>query len=219
MCQETFDLGLPGDAEFPNRWPRDEHIPHFKAVVQQHYRTLERVQLKVLEALSLGLGLKRDIFLPLHEKSHHEMRLLHYPSTTAGDLTGDKTRIAEHTDFGSLTLLFQDQVGGLEGRVCGTNDFRAILSKPLECLVIVGDCFQRWTGNYIRAIPHRVTTPYKTQGGDPDDDIPERFSIAFFRKPNRDARVGNLAHPQFQAVQYDSITAGEYNNMKLVKTY
>lgn len=204
---------------FPNRWPCEDHIPHFRKVVERHYDVLERIQLQVLEALSLGLNLERDFFGPLHGKSHHEMRLLHYPPTKASDLAGSKTRIAEHTDFGSITLLFQDEVGGLEGRQCGTGEYQAIMSQPTECLVIVGDCFQRWTGNYIRAIPHRVTVPYETNIEDHEHQIPERFSIAFFGKPDRDAMVGNLVHPQFQSVQYHSLTAGEYNNMKLEKTY
>ncbi|CEI67631.1 unnamed protein product [Fusarium venenatum] len=217
--KETFDLGSPDDSEFPNRWPSECQIPQFRAIVEQHYEALEQVQLQVLAAFALGLGLKRNFFSCLHEKSHHEMRLLHYPSTKVGDLIGGKTRIADHTDFGSVTLLFQDNTGGLEGRDRETGRYQAIESQPMECLVIVGDCFQRWTGNQVWAIPHRVTVPYRTAVEDNDCHVPERFSIAFFGKPNRDAQVGNLNHPRFQAMQYSSITAGEYNNMKLERTY
>lgn len=212
-------MGSPEDRHFPNLWPKDEHIPHFRGLMESRYEALEHVKHHILRALAMGLGLPKEFFIPLHHKSHHEMRLLHYPATTVGAFKNGKTRIADHTDFGSVTLLFQDATGGLEGRHPASGKYVGIESCQQECLVQLGDCFQRWTGGYLWALPHRVTMPI---GTDPEDDearIPERFSIAFFGKPNRDVNVGNLTYPQFQEVKYNSLTAGGYNNMKLLKTY
>ncbi|KAI9686198.1 MAG: hypothetical protein M1822_003853 [Bathelium mastoideum] len=217
--KETFDMGQPGDTEYANRWPSDNHFPQFRAFMENQFTAIDQAHLNVLRAIALGLGLPTDYFVPKCNGRHHEMRLLHYPSMRLGDLKNGKARIADHTDFGSLTLLFQDLVGGLEGRDRNNSKYAAIQSDQRECLVMLGDCFQRWTGDYLWALPHRVTMPVTAQVDNDDERIPERFSIAFFGKPNRDADVGNLEHPQFQQTHYDSLTAGEYNNLKLVRTY
>ncbi|KAH7308630.1 hypothetical protein B0I35DRAFT_464197 [Stachybotrys elegans] len=217
--KETYDMGVPGDVDAENRWPHAEALPDFRRLMEEQYRALEQAHLQILSALALTLGLPSESFTSMCSKSHHEMRLLHYPPTRLGDLKAGKTRIADHTDFGSVTLLFQDSTGGLEGRHPSSAEYRAIQSNEQECLVMLGDCFQRWTGDHFWALPHRVTMPFAAHPDQDDERLPERFSIAFFGKPDRDANVGNLAGPHFQKVHYDSMTAGDYNHSKLVRTY
>jgi isopenicillin N synthase-like dioxygenase len=72
--------------------------------------------MRILEAVAVGLGLPPHHFNSLHTERVHELRLLHYPEVSVKEISGSsKTRTAEHTDFGSITLLFQDEIGGLEG--------------------------------------------------------------------------------------------------------
>ena len=216
--KETFDMGEPGSREAANRWPQDAALPGFRPLMESQYAALEKAHLEILSALAVVMELPGNYFAPMCDKSHHEMRLLHYPPTKLCELKTGKTRIADHTDFGSVTLLFQDATGGLEGRHPSTAEYQAIRSDEQECLVMVGDCFQRWTGNHFWALPHRVTMPFQT-AEDKDEWMPERLSIAFFGKPNRDASVGNLGERRFQDVHYSSMTAGEYDHQKLIRTY
>lgn len=69
-------------------------------------------QLAILDAISIGLGLPAQTLGQLHVDQSNELRLTHYPAVERDDFT-HSTRIAAHTDFGTITLLFQDSVGGL----------------------------------------------------------------------------------------------------------
>jgi isopenicillin N synthase-like dioxygenase len=69
-------------------------------------------QLQILDAISIGLGLPIHTLRELHGAQTNELRLTHYPEVDRADFA-NATRIAAHTDFGTITLLFQDNVGGL----------------------------------------------------------------------------------------------------------
>ncbi|KAF9883638.1 hypothetical protein FE257_003110 [Aspergillus nanangensis] len=220
--KETLDCGNPVDREYPNRWPDADDLPKFQGVMENAFHSYHGLLLQVLQSLATSLDLPPEYFSGLHSEMHHEMRLLHYPSGTVGDFKNGNTRIADHTDFGSVTLLAQDSIGGLEARVRGTANptYAAVESHPTELLVILGDCFQRWTGDKLRAVAHRVSMPFETDINDNTAVLPERFSVAFFGKPDREVRVGNIDAPHFKTgTSYPDITAGEYNNQKLFKTY
>ncbi|KAF4629218.1 hypothetical protein G7Y89_g8931 [Cudoniella acicularis] len=96
---------------------------------------------------------------------------------------------------------------------------------PLECdstvmIVNLGDSLQRWTNDTLRSVNHRVTIPVTLRDVDVGI-IRERYSIAFFGKPNRDVSVAAL--PEFvsdrRPSRYEHMTAGEYNQAKLLRTY
>jgi isopenicillin N synthase-like dioxygenase len=69
-------------------------------------------QLQILDTISIGLGLPIHTLRELHGAQTNELRLTHYPEVDRADFA-NATRIAAHTDFGTITLLFQDNVGGL----------------------------------------------------------------------------------------------------------
>lgn len=69
-------------------------------------------ELVILDAISIGLGLPIHSLRELHATQINELRLSHYPEADRADFV-NATRIAAHTDFGTITLLFQDNVGGL----------------------------------------------------------------------------------------------------------
>ena len=188
--------------------------------MEELFESLHGVLAKVLRAIEVELGLPPDTLVDKHNASHHELRLLHYPPTDRAALGTTHTRIADHTDFGTVTFLIQDQTGGLEARSRFSKDhYFGLKSSYGEILVILGDCFQRWTGDQLWAIPHRVTAPEAGTGQQGDIECGSRYSMAFFGKPNRDAGVGNLDGEQFQGTTYEAVTAQVYNNSKLNKTY
>lgn len=212
-------MGKPVDHHYPNRWPDDKSLPGFKTAMENAFESLHQVLLQVLRMIAIDLGLPPDSLANRHDASHHELRLLHYPPTDRSVLNSTHTRIADHTDFGTVTFLLQDNTGGLEGRSRFGDQYFGLDSSEGEILVILGDCFQRWTGDLLWAIPHRVTAPRALVAGQADEKCADRYSVAFFGKPNRDVIVGNLEGAQFQGTKYDAIMAQAYNDSKLTKTY
>lgn len=116
----------------------------------------------ILDALSLALRLPHpDTLSATHAQSLFQLRLLHYPSLPAAELQHDRrSRISAHSDFGTLTLLFQDGVGGLQvedpkcpGRFVGVRPVRGAV------LVNVGDLLERWSNGRWKSTVHRVVEP------------------------------------------------------------
>jgi isopenicillin N synthase-like dioxygenase len=137
------------------------------------------------------------------------LRLLHYPNVAAREACAASAvvvRGALHTDYGTLTLLTQDQTGGLRvQRRDGTWTF--LRPIPGGIVVNVGDMLQRWTNDVLRATPHQVVEH-------PDharDDIPERFSVAFFCNANKDVLLEPLEFLSDQPPKYPPINALEYD--------
>jgi len=191
---------------------------------------------QIMEALATGLGLAPRSLAAMHSSKNHELRLLCYPEADARLLDGSRLRIAEHTDFGSVTLLFQDNIGGLEietqaGVVERSNarQFRAVTDATPVMIVNIGDSLERWTNSTLRAVVHRVSKPglqrakEAASGGDVDFDtmLPKRQSIAFFAKPNRDISLLPLPHfvRDRTALWKEDMTAHAYNQSKLVRTF
>jgi isopenicillin N synthase-like dioxygenase len=196
----------------------DEFEPTFTSFFLSCYRA----ELVILEAISIGLGLTSQALSELHATQSNELRLTHYPAVSREEFS-HSTRIAAHTDFGTITLLFQDSVGGLQVELPrGSGNFLDLESGGLhECILNVGDCLQSWTN--LPSARHRVHLPDNPRISlklEAESIIDERFSIAYFGKPDRKASLRPLvkalelkdANPQY-------ITAGEFQNMRIEGTY
>lgn len=75
--------------------------------------------------MAIGLNLPdEEHFLPSHSGNNNQLRLLHYPPVAVADIYGEGarlTRMPAHSDWGSFTMVFQDNVGGLEVRFDNTD--------------------------------------------------------------------------------------------------
>lgn len=191
--------------------------------MEDFYESCFKVELEILTALAQALGISEEHMRALHNRAENEFRLLHYPAVNASELAdGTATRIAEHTDFGSITMLFQDSVGGLQvenQQQLGTFDGVESADKT-EIILNIGDSLQRLTNDTFRAACHRVTYPPTVRVGS-DDVLPERFSIAYFAKPNRTASLFPFKEFITPATpcKYDDITAWDYNNRRIAKLF
>ncbi|KAF7585780.1 hypothetical protein BBP40_010133 [Aspergillus hancockii] len=221
--KETFDLGCARDELVDNIWIKDSKVPGFRAFMEKFYETCFAVEQDILRALATALKISESHLLTLHNKAENEFRLLHYPAVPASELSdGTATRIAEHTDFGTITMLFQDSTGGLQVEdqtQLGT--FHGVeTSSKSEMILNIGDSLQRLTNDTFRAACHRVTYPPTVTQGE-DIVIPERFSIAYFAKPNRNASLFPFKAfiTPLTPCQYDDITAWDYNNLRITKLY
>lgn len=223
MKQETVDIGSAHDDLVDNIWVPEEKLPGFRKFMESFYESAFKVELEILAALAKALGIPEDDMKMLHSKAENEFRLLHYPAIPASELAdGSATRIAEHTDFGTITMLFQDSTGGLQvedQQNLGT--FRGVESSDKsEIILNIGDSLQRLTNDTFRAACHRVTYPPTIKVGS-DEIIPERFSIAYFAKPNRTASLfpfKKFITPSTPC-NYEDITAWDYNNLRITKLF
>lgn len=117
------------------------------------YATLSVTALSILEALGLGLGLSNpDQLLQSHSGINNQLRLLHYPPIEAREVEdGRSARMEAHSDWGSITLLFQDECGGLE--VQGQDGSFVALEPVNGALVMnVGDLLMRWSNGVPSSI-------------------------------------------------------------------
>lgn len=224
--QETFDMGSPTDSLVDNIWMPEDKLPGFRCFMEDFYARCFELEQTILIALARALKVPEQKLLSLHSAAENEFRLLHYPAIPASVLKdGTSTRIAEHTDFGTITMLFQDSTGGLQvedQENLGT--FHGIESSKTEIILNIGDSLQRLTNDTFRAACHRVTYPPTVKindGVDEDEVIPERYSIAYFAKPNRNASL--LPFSEFvneaRPCRYDDMTAWDYNNLRIGKLY
>ncbi|PYH77576.1 Clavaminate synthase-like protein [Aspergillus uvarum CBS 121591] len=220
--KECFDQGSADDELYSNIWLPESDLPGFRAFMESYFEAGFACQQRILSAVALGLGLPPTAFDRLHHKRQNELRLTHYPPIEARQLQdGTKTRISEHTDFGTITLLFQDSVGGLEVEDhTSVGTFHPIESEKYEMIVNIGDCFQRWSNGALRSTRHRVHVSQRDLQNQ-SEFLPGRYSVAYFTKPNRDASVGSmpeLLKPGEQVI-YSDLTAGEFVLQRSATTY
>ncbi|KAI4237248.1 MAG: hypothetical protein LQ349_002003 [Xanthoria aureola] len=222
-AKESFDIGSNQDPLFPNIWPDEEDLPVFKDFTSSYFEQCHEVHMGILRCIELALHLTEGRLESLCCANHTELRLTHYPEIDVGSLRGGKrNRITEHTDFGTITLLWQDSTGGLEVEdPLAPGVYIPVETKhKSEMVVNIGDTLQRWTNDTLCSVNHRVTIPVSMRDHD-RGMLPARTSIAFFGKANRDASLRCLSEfsrdrpPRFD----EDVTALEYNQRMVEKTY
>lgn len=216
--KESWDQVNSNNTSHPNLWEAAEELPGFREFMESFFHTLHDTELNLLDAIAAGLDLPADSFTPLHTDRVDEFRLLHYPAVSADDMAKN-TRTSEHTDLGTITLLFQDKTGGLEVEDQSANGvFHPIRVASPTMIINVGDSLQRWTNDRLKSAYHRVTVP-KT--AEEDSVIPSRYSIGFFAKPNSGVSLYPL--PQFigedRPSKYKDLTVDEYHHQKRAQVY
>ncbi len=194
--------------------------------MERCYKHFQDISLQIMAAMELGLELDNGTLVDRCVPAASEIRLNHYPPVSLEVLSSGKVKITwPHTDFGIITLLFQDTVGGLELEDrAKPRTFVPVTpgdpEAPTEMVVNISNTFQRWTNGRICAGLHQVNIPplmkEKKEGV-----CPARYSSIFFFKAHRDTRVGPL--PAFispdSPARYDDITALQYQQHMTEKLY
>jgi isopenicillin N synthase-like dioxygenase len=225
--KESFECGNPLDDAQPNIWPPESTLPGFQEFMQNYFKHCASLVHTILSALSLALDLPQNAQLSsAHSQSRFQLRLLHYPSIAVSELANNaRSRINAHSDFGTLTLLWQDAAGGLEIEDPHTPaSWRA--APPVEgaVLVNVGDLLARWSNDRWRSTVHRVGLPrgMEGKGEDGEEMVPDRYSIPFFATANMDTVVEALPGCWDDAERpkkYEAVTAWEYVQMRMAALY
>ncbi len=207
----TVSSGSQSVALVQNRWPSDQE--EFRQTLLDFFDACVEASQRVLLAFELALQLPTDFLVNLHTQGEHTLRLLHYPPLDQ-PLEPEQIRAGEHSDYGSLTLLFQDDVGGLEVQ-SRSGDWLFAPCIPGTLLVNTGDLMERWTNDVFRSTQHRVGVPTG------DRSHRSRYSIAFFCHPNRDAEIRGIESclEPGATPKYPPIRAGDHLIHLLQATY
>jgi len=172
-----------------------------------------------MRSIALGLDLPEDFFDANIDEKCHNLRLLAYPPLRTSLLRDEgQYRAGAHSDYGSITLLFQDSVGGLEVQNPQTDEFMPALPIDGTIIVNVGDLLARWSNDVLRSTLHRVVAPPAKKISDNEGITPLRQSIAFFCNPNFSTTISCLPNCG-QLPKYAPVNAGDYIVGRLSATY
>ncbi|KAM7199487.1 hypothetical protein V8F20_005671 [Naviculisporaceae sp. PSN 640] len=177
--KEGFMIGaeLPDGKRFlqgPNQWPEEDECPGFRETFMEYFGELRQLSKLMFRLMALGLKLEETYFDDFVDSrdSVTMCRAHRYPPTTP-EQAGKTRGIGAHSDFGALTLLMQDDIGGLEVFHRPTETWHPVAPVPDAFVVNIGDMMERWTNNRYTSTLHRVITPASTR---------DRYSVAFFNE-------------------------------------
>jgi isopenicillin N synthase-like dioxygenase len=211
--KEVFDYGVHGEEVSPffgpNPMPSEEELPGFSAVCEEYHDAMMALARKLVSAFAISLDLPADYFEKLQQNPITIQRLLHYPAMK-GEITEAEIGIGAHTDYGFLTILSQDAVGGLQVR---NSEGEWITAPPIEgaFVINIGDLVQFMTNGRYSSTLHRVIN---TSGEG-------RYSIPFFIDLDYDAPVETVptcVDDEHPAVK-QPYTCGEYKYSRFVAVY
>ena len=197
---ELPDVYLSG----PNQWPK---LENFKEVLEKYTFNMTKLGRNLMRLALLSSGVKDLSVMQSLDTPTIWLRLLHYPpisKNSPSDLYGS----APHTDFGCLTILAQDEIGGLQVQ---TREGEWIDVPKLEgsFVVNVGDMLSRYTNGLLRSTPHRVI----------NKSGKERFSCPFFFDPHTNAVVQPLkgtGKPKFSPINFGEFLREELEALSLI---
>ncbi|OUZ08020.1 2OG-Fe(II) oxygenase [Aeromicrobium sp. PE09-221] len=215
---EAFNIGAavsdyPGvdlpEADYPeNIWP--DQVPRFREAVSAYFDEAARVARTLTRMFADALGLPADFFAGYTDHSLDVLRMNNY-ALPPGEVTldGDLTGMGAHTDYGIVTVLWADQVAGLQ--VVGPDgQWHDVMPADGALLVNLGDLMARWTNEQWLSTVHRVKPPIV------DGTIRRRRSAAFFHDGDVDATISTIESCLGEGGSlYEPITIGEHIAAKL----
>ena len=203
-----FDL--PEDVYPANIYPAAE-IPRFEAAVTEWFLAAGTVARTMVRIFGVALGGREDYFAAATDHSIDVLRMNNYRRPEPGTpVEPDQLGMGAHTDYGIVTVLWADQVPGLE--IHGVDgEWHPVMPADGALLVNLGDATARWTNEEWISTMHRVAAP--RIGG----ALVPRRSAAYFHDGNVDAVIECL--PTCVSVdnpaRYAPVTVGEHLAAKL----
>jgi isopenicillin N synthase-like dioxygenase len=202
--KETFTMrNIAANPPALERWPSAD----FRDLMRAFYADALAAGHRLQRTIAQALGTPSDFFTKVHSGDAVTLRLLCYPPPDLAKLAPGQLGAGAHTDYGFLTLLFQDDVGGLQVQD-KTGAWIDVPPEPSAIVVNSGDLLERWTNRTYRSTLHRVVPRATTR---------TRYSIAMFIDPDPDAEVSVLPScmDDERPALFPSITAGAHLQAKL----
>ena len=192
--KETFNVGPfqtarhalddPGAmwAFAPSVWP--PALPSLQPAFAAYAAAMDAIATRLMRAFAVALDLHEHFFDEFIDDAPGALRALNYPDTGAAQPAAGQLRAGAHTDYGTRTILRQDDApGGLQVLDPRTDRWTPVPATEGALVVNLGDLMQRWTNDRWRSTLHRVVTP--DTGSGPS----RRQSMAFFHNANFHARI------------------------------
>ena len=214
--KESFVWGFEMDLNSPdsdghslrgkNKWPR--FVPALEKASLEYFKYSHEVAHHLMRGFAIGLDLEEDFFLKTADKPISRCSYVYYPPQTS---ESDKQQfgVGPHTDFGVLTVLCQDSVGGLQVE---NVDGDWIQAPPIEgsLIVNVADLLARWTDGAYKSTPHRVI----------NTSSKERLSLVLSFDPNPETVINaqQVFGPDHVAKE-EPTTCGEYLDWRFGKAF
>jgi isopenicillin N synthase-like dioxygenase len=188
-----------------NQWP--SHLPNMQHIAMQYFEEAHNVAHLLMKGFALGLDLDENFFLKHNDKPLSRASLVYYPDQPES-MGEEQFGVGPHTDFGVLTVLAQDNVGGLQ-----VEDINGewIEAPPIEgtLIVNVADLLCRWTAGEYKSTPHRVV----------NSSGRERMSLVLAYDPNPETIVDAKDIFGKDHVADEPITCGDYLEWRFNKAF
>ncbi|MFF3878145.1 isopenicillin N synthase family dioxygenase [Streptomyces sp. NPDC001978] len=207
---------LPSDAapglRTPNRWP---DLPGFAEAYRAYYTEMERLAVELMRLFALGLDLPENWFDDKIDRHMTNLTANYYPEQPVPPAPG-QLRKGVHRDWGSLTILYQDNgTGGLQVL---DRTARRWLDVPVvegSFVVNIGDLMAIWTNDTWVSTVHRVVNPPRDKADN------KRYSVPFFHQPNYDALIECIVTctDEDNPPRHEPVRSGEYIMGKFSRAY
>jgi isopenicillin N synthase-like dioxygenase len=207
----TFDDPNQKWVYSPNLWPAA--LPDLKAAWTAYYGAMVVLCDHLMSLFARGLGLAPDFFADKLDQAPNALRAINYPERDVAPLPG-QLRAGAHTDYGTLTVLRQDAVGGLEVLDLVGN-WVGVESVPGTFVINIGDLLARWTNDRWKSTLHRVVDPAAAT-----QKRARRQSMPFFQNANWSAQITCLPTclEPGESPKYETVLAGPHLMSKFRKS-
>ncbi|MFN8770645.1 MAG: isopenicillin N synthase family dioxygenase [Neisseriaceae bacterium] len=191
-----------------NIWPTQ--LPYFKKYVMEYYQAMVTLSKKLIRIFSIAMGMPHDYLDKYFTDPNIFLRLLYYPPVTQ-DTSTDSFGSAPHTDYGCLTLLAQDDTGGLQVKHPENDSWIDVPCLNNGLVLNTGQMMEIWSNGLIKATPHRVI----------NSGNKKRYSIPFFYNCNLDTYVAPLSNfiTETNPIKFTPINYGEHLERTLRSNY
>ena len=188
----------------PNQWPA--FLPALEESAMAYFDSVQEVARVLLRGFAIGLNLEPEFFLKTSTRPLSRASFVYYPTQPA-DSGENQFGVGPHTDFGVLTVLCQDDTGGLQVQDVNGDWLHA---PPIEGTLVVnfGDLLSRWTDGQYKSTPHRVVN---TSGR-------ERLSLVLAFDPDPETMIDARDIPGL-APKDDPISCGDYLVWRFAKAF
>jgi isopenicillin N synthase-like dioxygenase len=204
MLAREVDPGEPAEGRYAaggSQWPDPALLPGFEPYMKEQIRKRLTLTRQLARAFAVSLDLREDIFDAAHKHPGSTFSFNYYPPIDLSTVTGTQWSFSPHTDYGTFTILVQDDLGGLQAR---NADGEWIDVPPIDgTLVInVGDILMRWTNDLYISSLHRALN---LNGA-------ARISAPFFVQPNgrTEIRCLETCHDAANPPRYAPVMAADY---------
>ena len=212
VADDEYHRGEAAGPHFaPNVWPNA--LPDMRAVWERYFAEMSEVSRQVMRIFAIALNLDIDYFEDKINEHISMFRAVNYPDQPTPPLPG-QLRAGAHTDYGSLTLLRQEQrPGGLQVMTKSGEWFDVPAIKG-ALVVNIGDLMSEWTNDLWVSTLHRVVNPPRDAAKDS-----RRISLVFFHQPNYDAMISCLPTclQSGETAKHAPMSSGEHLFSKFVK--